>query len=85
MKIRYPGVFQPERLIRGALSGPRNGVYKFMKPHKCEQEMNEMADKNIKKEKKQKKASASKTENISCYVQPVIQQPEVIKKGKKEK
>lgn len=47
--------------------------------------MNKMADKNIKKEKKQKKASDIKTENLSTYVRPVVTQPELIKKVKKVK
>lgn len=48
--------------------------------------MNKMGDKNIKKEKKQKKASDTKTVvSPSTYIRPVVTQPELIKKVKKVK
>lgn len=44
-----------------------------------------MADKNIKKEVKKKKKADDKPVAISSYVRPVVQQPELVSKKKKEK
>jgi len=47
---------------------------------------NKMADKNIKKEEKKKKKKAEDISSAaSTYQRPVVTQPELIKKTKKEK
>ena len=44
-----------------------------------------MADKNIKKEVKKKKKADIKVPVLSTYERPVVTQPEIIKKKKKER
>jgi len=44
-----------------------------------------MADKNIRKEVKKKKKADDKPVAASTYVRPVVQQPELITKKKKDK